>query len=429
MDALPAIVVDGLNKTFRLPKEKIHTLKERALHPLRKTQFDEFNALRDVSFAIQPGEFFGIVGRNGSGKSTLLKCLAGIYAADSGRIWVNGRLSTFIELGVGFNPDLAARDNVLLNAAMLGLSQREADRRFDSIIDFAELHDFVDLKIKNYSSGMLVRLAFSVMIQVDAEIMLIDEVLAVGDASFQQKCFDEFERIRAAGKTVLLVTHDTGAVQRFCTRAMLLEHGRIVATGDPETVGNRYLQLNFSREARAQLEQEARARQLHGQQPVEFMGDEGARFGDRRAEITEAWFEGADGRPSLTLANGEPATFAMRVRFNEDVTDPHFSMAMVNSQRMQLFSASSVFADPRPGLFRTGEEVTYRVRFDNILGPDRYAVTAAVTVGGGAPLELRERMLSVVVTRTRTTGTLVDVPYVQQVERIDPALTRQEIIR
>ena len=184
-DTLPAVAVDGASKSFRRPHEAMHTLKERALHPLRNRSKEHFEALRDVSFTVEPGEFFGIVGRNGSGKSTLLKCLAGIYRLDGGRIYVNGRLSTFIELGVGFNPDLAARDNVILNGIMMGLSPREARRRYDEVIDFAELQDFQDLKLKNYSSGMHVRLAFSVAIQVDAEILLIDEVLAVGDAAFQ----------------------------------------------------------------------------------------------------------------------------------------------------------------------------------------------------------------------------------------------------
>src|SRR5689334_11254787 len=211
-----------------MPTERVHTLKERALHPLRRRSGTDIVALRDVNFAVAPGEFFGIVGRNGSGKSTLLKCMAGVYATDQGRIWVDGRLSTFIELGVGFNPDLPARDNVMLNATMLGLSPREARRRFDAVIDFAELHDFTDLKLKNYSSGMLVRLAFAVMIQVDADVLLIDEVLAVGDAAFQQKCHDEFGRLRRSGATVLLVTHDMAAVQRFCERALLLDHGRLV---------------------------------------------------------------------------------------------------------------------------------------------------------------------------------------------------------
>ncbi len=235
----PPIAVDRVHKRFEIPREHVSTLKERALHPFRRSVTDSLHALRGISFSVAPGEFFGIVGRNGSGKSTLLKCLAGIYAVDAGSIYVNGQMSTFIELGVGFNPDLPARDNALLNATMLGLSPREARRRFDSVIDFAELRDFVDLKIKNYSSGMLVRLAFSVMIHVDADILLIDEVLAVGDAAFQQKCFDEFDRIHASNSTILFVTHDMSAVQRFCDRALLLENGRPVELGDPEHVGNR----------------------------------------------------------------------------------------------------------------------------------------------------------------------------------------------
>src|SRR5215208_2202189 len=192
----PAIVVEDVSKTFLRPHEQMHTLKERALHPFRGRSFDRLDAVRDVSFTVDEGEFFGIVGRNGSGKSTLLKLVAGIYRASGGEIWVKGRMSTFIELGVGFNPDLAARDNVLLNAVMLGLTPAQARERYERVIDFAELREFEDLKLKNYSSGMHVRLAFSVMIEVDADVLLIDEVLAVGDAAFQQKCFDEFNRLR-----------------------------------------------------------------------------------------------------------------------------------------------------------------------------------------------------------------------------------------
>ena len=203
-----AVALNAGCKAFRLPHQHYSTLKERALHPRTSRTYDEFEALRDVNLAVRSGEFFGVVGRNGSGKSTLLKCLAGIYRLDSGELTVRGRVSPFIELGVGFNPDLTARDNVLINAIMLGLSRRQARAKFDEIIEFAELQEFVDLKLKNYSSGMAVRLGFSVAIQVDAEVILVDEVLAVGDASFQQKCFAEFERLKAAGRTILFVTHD-----------------------------------------------------------------------------------------------------------------------------------------------------------------------------------------------------------------------------
>ena len=236
----------GVSKSFRLPSERISTLKERVLHPLRRADYNTFDALHDVSLQVEPGEFFGIVGRNGSGKSTLLKCLAGIYRADAGQIYVNGRMSTFIELGVGFNPELAARDNVLLNGVMLGLSPREARERYDHVIDFAELREFEELKLKNYSSGMQVRLAFSVMVQVDADILLIDEVLAVGDVAFQQKCFDVFNRLRDEGKTILFVTHDMAAVRRFCHRAALIDRGEVVHVGAPDEVAAEYVTRSFA---------------------------------------------------------------------------------------------------------------------------------------------------------------------------------------
>ena len=405
--ALPAVVVDGVSKSFRLPHERVHTLKERVLHPLRRTGVHELRALRDVSFAVQPGEFFGIVGRNGSGKSTLLKCLAGIYAVDTGSIYINGRVSTFIELGVGFNPDLPARDNVMINATMLGLSPREARRRFDEVIDFAELHDFVDLKLKNYSSGMMVRLAFAVMIQVDASILLIDEVLAVGDAAFQQKCFDEFARIRRDGRTVLLVTHDMAAVRRFCDRAMLLEHGDVVASGEPVRVGNRYLEINFSQEARERKDR-----------PPED------RYGDRRAEIVEAWFEHSDGRRATSLETGERCAFCARVRFAADVEDPLFGLNLLNGRDQNVLSASNVLLPPS-GRFAAGEEVVFRIAFDNVFAADRYSASPAVAQSGSGLrwLDRRERFVSVVVTSTRETDAVVDIDYDVEIDRAREAVT------
>jgi ABC-2 type transport system permease protein len=193
---------------------------------------------------VAEGEFFGIVGRNGSGKSTLLKCLAGIYGLDEGDMSVRGRLSPFIELGVGFNQELTARDNVIINAIMLGLTRKQARERFDEIIAFAELEEFVDLNLKNYSSGMTARLGFSVAIQVDADLLLVDEILAVGDASFQAKCFDQFDRMKREGRTILFVTHDMAAVHRFCDRALVLELGRAVDVGDPLRITRKYEELN-----------------------------------------------------------------------------------------------------------------------------------------------------------------------------------------
>jgi len=398
-----AVVVEGVSKKFEIPHEVSHTLKERALHPFRRTRKDILQALRDVSFTVEKGEFFGVVGRNGSGKSTLLKLMAGIYRSDAGTIGIAGRLSTFIELGVGFNPDLAAEDNIVLNGVMLGLSPREARRRADSVIGFAGLDEFTDLKLKNYSSGMLVRLAFSVMVQVDADVLLIDEVLAVGDAAFQQKCFDEFNRIRDQGRTVLLVTHAMSAVERFCDRAMLLERGRVVDIGEPNRIANEYLDVNFRQERSAERQPEK----------------EPDRFGDQRAEIVEAWFEDEHGMRTSQLHTGRRCAFAARVHFNEPIDDPLFGFVLQNSQKTTVLQASTLDQGRMTGSYGPGDEIEFRISFDNVFAPDRYFATPAVARGGGmiAWIDRRERFASVVVTGTRDTDAVVDIPFQIAIDR------------
>jgi ABC-type polysaccharide/polyol phosphate transport system ATPase subunit len=234
------IEVRNLSKAFRLPHEHRTTLKEHFLHPLRRVDYERNEALRDVSFDVEAGEFFSVIGSNGSGKSTLLKILAGIYRADSGKLQVHGKLSPFIELGVGFNPELTARDNVRINATLLGLTKQELENRYDDIVGFSELERFMDQKLKNFSSGMQVRLAYAIAIQVTFDILLLDEVLAVGDQSFQEKCMDTFERMRAEGKTIVFVSHDLRAVQQFSDRAMYLQRGGVQALGEPADVIERY---------------------------------------------------------------------------------------------------------------------------------------------------------------------------------------------
>lgn len=236
----PAIAVRGLAKSFVIPHERRNTLKEYVLHPFRRTSFERNDALAGISFHVDRGEFFGVVGPNGSGKSTLLRLLAGIYRADAGSVTVDGALSPFIELGVGFSMELTARDNIRINGTLLGLNQQEIAEKFDKILAFGELERFIDLKLKNYSSGMLLRLAYSIAIQVPFDILLLDEVLAVGDEQFQQKCFATFERFREEGKTVVFVSHDLYSVERFCDRAMFLYQGKIRALGDAEEVVDAY---------------------------------------------------------------------------------------------------------------------------------------------------------------------------------------------
>lgn len=238
-----AIAVSGLYKSFRLPTERAWGLKQAFFNRLRGIKgFREQQVLRNLNFEIKKGEFVGIIGRNGSGKSTLLKILSGTYYPEKGSVLVNGTLVPFIELGVGFNPELTGHENVYLNGAMLGFSNKEMDRMYNEIVSFAELRPFMDQKLKNYSSGMQVRLAFSIAIRAKGDILVLDEVLAVGDAAFQQKCNDYFEQLKGE-QTVILVTHSMENVERFCDRAILIEDGEIKEDGDPKKVAKSYMKL------------------------------------------------------------------------------------------------------------------------------------------------------------------------------------------
>jgi ABC-type polysaccharide/polyol phosphate transport system ATPase subunit len=397
----PAISIADVSKTFRIPHRQYSTLKERALHPKRSKSYDELRALRGISVEVQQGEFFGIVGRNGSGKSTLLKCLAGIYGTDSGRIRVRGRLAPFIELGVGFNPDLPARDNVIINAIMLGLSRKEAQARFDHIIAFAELEEFIDLKLKNYSSGMYVRLAFATAVQVDADVLLIDEVLAVGDASFQQKCFDELTRLQREGRTLLLVTHDMAAVERFCDRAMLIERGEVVDIADPVTIARQYNQHNFRR-----------TRQEYGVPEAELPPEEPP------VRVVEAIFETPTESPALTVMQGGACTIRVEATIHEAVTDPIFTVTLLNEQGHVAFSTNTDVLHMRPGTFAPGETVSIRVPFTNYLAPGRYSLTASVArAGTGADIFDAHMSNSIVVIGVTPGGGFADLPHEFNLER------------
>jgi ABC-type polysaccharide/polyol phosphate transport system ATPase subunit len=399
--AAPAVAVHHVDKAFKLPHQQYHTLKERVLHPFRKDAYDVLQAVDDVTFEVAEGEFFGIVGRNGSGKSTLLKCLAGIYDIDDGDLHVDGRLSPFIELGVGFNMDLTARDNVMINAIMLGLTRQQARDRFDEIIAFAELENFLDLKLKNYSSGMTVRLAFSVAIQVDAEVLLIDEVLAVGDAAFQQKCFAEFQRLKDEGRTILFVTHDMGAVERFCDRALLLEKGKMVDLGEPAAIARRYNELNFGRRVR------------------HLGADEEERFGDRAAEITSAWFETTDGEPIAELGHGELCRVCLAARFHEAVEDPVFGFTLRNEAGAAIFAATTDLLHGPTGRFAAGDEVVVRLEFHNWLVAGTYSVTPSIARAGlGADaIDLRADLAQLIVHGWFYTGGVTNLPHSFEVTR------------
>jgi len=389
-----ALAVREVSKAFRLPHEQVHTLKERALHPFRTRSEETLDALNEISIDIRSGEFFGIVGRNGSGKTTLMKCLAGIYRPDTGEIWARGRVAPFIELGVGFNPDLTARDNVLINAVMLGLSPTHARERYDSIIEYAELERFTELKLKNYSSGMQVRLAFSVMVHVDADLLLIDEVLAVGDSAFQRKCHDSLMAARADGRTILLVTHDMNAVQRFCDRAMLIDHGDMITVGDPRDVSRRYEEVNMARYGRSD-------------------GPVAAHAGDGTAAILDCWMEDETGERSAQLPHGRPARVRVEVEMRADAVHPNFGFMITDEQGRGVLAIASEATKPQSGHFNAGETVTVDVAFDCVLAVGGYSVSPEVRHSGTERRlkDHRENATSFDVVGAAVSGGMVDLPH------------------
>ena len=353
-----------LNKAFRLPTHRVDSFKERATHPFTRLEYRELQALRGVSFDVHKGEFFGIVGRNGSGKSTLLKILASIYRADAGSVRMAGHLAPFIELGVGFNPELTARENAVLNGMLLGLTRREARRRLDAILEFAELQDFVELKLKNYSSGMMVRLAFAVMVQADADIMLVDEVLAVGDAAFGQKCMDVFRERREAGKTIVLVTHDMSTVQEHCDRAMLVHDGELKFIGDPEETAARYYRLNFA-VAKDQAED-----QLDAQ--LNAVSDDDA------ARVLNARLTDEDGQAVRNIEQGEPLRLEALLHARREWVRPKFVIHVLTIDGTVVSEFTIGLNGTVEDRVAEGDRVRLGGQIENPLVPGRYMLNCWV---------------------------------------------------
>ncbi len=317
-----AISVKGVSKTFRIPHEKISSVKGAVLSAFKSKSYEEFKALDDVSFEVKKGEFFGIIGRNGSGKSTLLKVLAGIYQADKGKVEVNGMISPFLELGIGFNPELSGRDNVYLNATVLGMTKKQIDEKFDSIVKFSELERFIDQKLKNYSSGMSVRLAFSVSIHANRDILLMDEVLAVGDSNFQSKCLTEFSKYKKNGKTVILVTHDIGTVQYYCDRAMLIRNGKIIKIGETNEVTNKYIEGNIIDEEERFSDASKMARISIKKKKSESK---------KIAEITDVKFLDRSGKIKNIFETGEFLRIKVFFEINNKIDRPIIGFSIINN--------------------------------------------------------------------------------------------------
>ncbi len=368
-----------LTKVFEVPHNRKNSIKDVFLHPFSRTSHDKYVAFKNIDLDIKRGEFFGIVGRNGSGKSTLLKILGGIYQPTSGNIEVKGSITTFIELGIGFNPELSGKDNVFLNGAILGLTRKEVLSKYKEIVDFAELHDFMDQKLKNYSSGMQVRLAFSIAIQSHNEVLLIDEVLAVGDANFQRKCFDVFKQIRNSGKTIVFVSHDMNAVKEFCDRAVLIEKGKVISEGVPSVVANDYIDM-FNESSENKINSKNR-------------------WGDHKVTIGK-----------LNVSNSEEIVkISYEITANEQVEDPIFGMIVRDADNNNLIDSNTKWKSIKTGVINKGERRKVQWEIPNILRTGTYTVSpAAAHQDGLAFYDWQDNAIKFnIVKKTETAGLIL----------------------
>jgi ABC-type polysaccharide/polyol phosphate transport system ATPase subunit len=353
-----AVVVERVSKRFRLYGERTRSLKQAVLQRRRAT-FEEFWALRDVSFEIPQGSTFGLIGENGSGKSTLLKCIARILRPDTGDIATHGRLAALLELGSGFHPELSGRENVYLNGSILGLSKREIDKRLDAIVDFAGVESFIDQPVKNYSSGMYVRLGFSVAINVDPDILLVDEVLAVGDASFQQKCMEKFADYRRSGRTVVVVSHAMGQLRNFCDRAAWLAHGRLQAVGPAGVVVDDYVD------------------ETHAERKVADVAQGDARWGSGEIRVDRVEILDAAGRDTRTLRTGDGVVIRLHYRAGQRVNQPVFGLGITTLEGHDVTGPNTRDTGEVPEFLDGEGHVDFRVDQLALL-PGTYELTAAV---------------------------------------------------
>jgi ABC-type polysaccharide/polyol phosphate transport system ATPase subunit len=388
---------------------------------------ETFPALQGVSFAVPAGMTYGIIGRNGSGKSTALKLVAGITKPTTGTVTVQGRISALIELGAGFHPEISGRENVFINGIMLGLSKREIVRRFDEIVEFAELQDFIDAPVKTYSSGMYMRLGFAVAIHVDPDVLLVDEVLAVGDEGFTHKCLDKFGEFKRRGKTILLVTHSLQLVERFCDEALWLDTGRVRGSGDPKRVVGAYLtdvEKSEERElaradARAQdeaaheevieqkddsVQQATQEPEARGPQPGEVVEDmsrkDEGRWGSREIEITGVALTNGDGQPSHIFQSGEPMTIRLTVRAHEAMTDFVFGIGLYSAEGVSCYGTNTHLEAFTPDEIQGEGEVTFEIdSLDLVEGT--YKLDVAVHKRDGYPYDYH-RLLHTFRVKSRT---------------------------
>lgn len=403
------ILVQNVSKMYRLyrrPSDRILellSLSRRALHK-------EFWALRNINLQVERGETLGVVGPNGCGKSTLLQIVSGILPPTHGRVATEGRIAALLELGAGFNPEFTGRENVYLNAEILGLERSEIDRRFPAIAAFAEIGDFLDRPVKEYSSGMYVRLAFATAIHVSPDILIVDEALAVGDAIFSSRCIQKFEELKRRGVTILFVSHDLGLVKRLADRAIFLLDGRIAAEGRPSDVVNRYIGLVLERQRREHA------------QPAGAGAASRASFrhGDGASRILEVKLLNSEGRETQVLESGERAAVRIRARFEAPVDEPVVGMLLRNRLGIDVFGTNTRVEGRRLGTFRPGEELEVEFRFDCLLTRQEYTLTVATQYWDGHSQDWLDDVIAFRVIDTRDRAGVASLGTEIECKRVQP---------
>jgi lipopolysaccharide transport system ATP-binding protein len=409
-----AIKVENLSKCYQIYQHPSDRLKQFILPRLQraaglpaKLYHREFWALKDVSFEVEKGETIGIIGRNGSGKSTLLQMICGTLAPASGRIKTHGRISALLELGSGFNPDFTGRENVYMNASILGLLKDEIDARFQEIAAFADIGEFIERPVKTYSSGMMVRLAFAVQAQVDPDILIVDEALAVGDAKFQARCFDRLKQLKAGGTSILLVTHSTEQIVTHCSRALLLDHGNLIATGDPNCVVNSYLDLLFGK-TKNQIDEpkkEVSQRLMQSPTPHLLDFDEDAfstrpgynvleyRWGDCAAKITDFYLESEGQAYPTSIKSGEKITLNVGVKFFDSLIRPIFGITIKTKEGVSVYGANTETLDVEAFKSKgtSGQTVVVKIEFMCRLAAGDYFISLGVATHQGHEITPHDR--------------------------------------
>ena len=393
------IRIRDLWEVFRVYHSRPMGVKER-LTRSQKVVYEDFWALKGVSFSLEPGESLAVIGPNGSGKSTLLKCLAGTLVPDRGSVEIGGKVAGLLELGAGFHPDLTGKENIYLNGSILGMKRREIDDLYERIVEFSGVSEFIDNPVRNFSSGMYVRLGFAIAIQVDPDVLLLDEILAVGDAEFQARCFEKLHETRRRGRTVLLVTHDTQSAMRMCERAILLDQGRVIAEGACRDVVALYQQ-------RVMAQRDA--------EPEEIPSEPSTRWGTSTGTIQDVELLDGAGRPVERVATGDPCSVRVTLAFAEKIQDPIVGIQLTASDGKVLFGTNTLSRGMVTGVFEPGERAELTFRQELGLLPGRYMFSVGVVPSDASePVDYWQDGLHL-----RVTGATADNGYVDLRTEID----------